>query len=383
MGAAPPFGTDPAAFSLNWPGAAQFGPGAVMQLPQLLAGRRRPLIVTDRGIVAGGLLAPVLAALRGQGLAPTVFSDVEANPSLTHVDDALAAWRHAGSDALVAFGGGSAIDTAKLVVARLCSDIPVSQLLARGDAALTRPPPRFIAVPTTAGTGSESTLAAVVKDSQGRKHVMRSATTRPQHVLLDPELTLSVPAAVTASTGFDVAMHALGAATNRANSPVAALLAQRALAQAVEWLPRVLEAPHALPARSAMLEASYLAGVAIGLKGVDAIHGLATPLESVARAPHGHVLAVVMEPVLRFTAETEGARYAELARACGWPAHGLVPILCGLRERCGLPSRLSQIGVQASQLPGLVDAAAQGPSTRLHARTPSHDDVQALYAAML
>ena len=377
---ASPFSTDPNAYRLDWPGHARFGPGCVKQLGELLArnGRQRPLIVTDRGIVASGLLSPVLDDLK----AARVFDGVEPNPTLANVDAALSTWHEHGADALIAFGGGSAIDTAKLLVARLCSDAPIDQLLREGDAAMTRPAPFFIAVPTTAGTGSESTLAALVKDEQGQKRVMRSATTRPQHMLLDPTLTLSAPRGVTAATGFDVVMHALGAATNRAHNPVGLALAQQALAQAVEWLPRVLDDPRDLTARSAMLQASHLAGLAIGMKGVDAIHGLTTPLESVARAPHGHVLAIVMEPVLHFTAETESSRYATLARACGWPERSLIDRLVGLREHCGLPHRLAQIEVPAAALPVLVDAATDGPSTRLHARPLSRDNVAALYQSM-
>lgn len=379
------FSTDPNAWRLDWPGHAEFAPGCVQRLGLLLRSLhgRRPLVVTDRGLVVSGVLQPVMDQLAREGLQAHLHDGVEANPSLVHVDRALDAWRAHDADALVAVGGGSAIDTAKVMVARLCSDATLDGLVAGGDAALTRPAPTFIAVPTTAGTGSESTLAALVKDEHGRKRVIRSRGTRPQHVLLDPELTLSVPAAVTASTGFDVAMHALGAATNRAHHPIGQALAERALRQAVTWLPRVLAEPRSLDARSAMLEASHLAGVAIGLKGVDAIHGLTTPLESVASAPHGHVLAVVMEPVLHFTDRAEHARYAVLAHACGWPDHSLIERLVALRDTCGLPRRLAQIDVKPGVLPGLVDAATEGPSTRLHARALSRDDVAALYRSML
>jgi alcohol dehydrogenase class IV len=387
------FSTDPGQFQTHWPGHAMFGAGTLKRIGSLLVqhGARGVLVVTDRGIVGAGLLAPLLDDLAVHGIAAGVFDGVEANPPMANVDAALAQWRQAPAEAVLAVGGGSVIDAAKILVARLCSDLPVEEMLQRGDAALTRPAPLFVAVPTTAGTGSESTVAALIKDAAGRKRVFRSHRSQPRWIVLDPELTLGLPVHVTASTGFDVVMHALGAAGNRAVQPIGQALAEQALARAVAWLPRVLAEPRSLEARSEMLQASHAAGVAISLKGVDGIHGLCTPLESLASQPHGHVLSVIYEPVMRFTLATEAPRYAQLARRCGWvpselpdaqAADELHRRVLALRDLCGLPRSLGQLGIEPDGLGGAVDPAFNGPSTRLHARAMSREDVADLYDAM-
>jgi alcohol dehydrogenase class IV len=386
------FGTDPARFHTAWPGEAVFGPGSALRLVDWARSRglRRLLVVTDARLAAAGLIEAPAAALHAAGVALQVFDGVDANPRLAQVEAAWALWRTQPFDGVVAFGGGSVIDAAKVLVARLAGDAPLEAVLAQGDALLVREPPPFAAVPTTAGTGSESTLAALVKDDSGRKHVFRSRRCRPGWVALDPALTPGLPRDVTASTGFDVVMHALGAATNRAVQPVGEALALDALRRSLDALPRVLAEPASLEARGDMLLASYLAGVAIGLKGVDGIHGLCTPLESLATAPHGQVLAVVVEPLLRFNLHTETPRYARVAAACGLAAGrgeaeaaaALLARIVALRELAGLPASLAGIGVAPGQLPPLVDLAFANASARLNARALSREDIAALYRAM-
>lgn len=387
------FGTEPRRFALAWPGEAVFGPGSVEGLPAWAASRglRRPLVVSDAGLVASGLVSPVLDGLRAAGMAPALYDGVAANPTIDNVAQAHAHWRQSACDGLIAFGGGSVIDVCKVLVARLCSDAPLAEVLREGDAGVVREAPPFAAVPTTAGTGSESTTAALVKDADGRKHVLRSRRCRPQWVALDPLLTLSTPTGVTASTGFDVVMHALGAATNRATNPVGDALALTALAKSFTSLPAVLARPQDVEARADMLLASYLAGVAISLRGVDGIHGLCTPLEALVSVPHGHVLAVVCEPLMRFNLVTMSTRYAQVAAACGLVAaapgeasmaEALIERVCALRDLADLPRSLAQLGVTRDALATVYDVAQANASLRLNGRPMTRGDIVALYDAM-
>lgn len=385
------FGTEPDRFDFAWPGHAVFGAGCAQQLPAWVAAQRieRPLVLSDAGLVRAGIVAPLLDGLRAAEASPALFDRVDANPTLDNVLQARACWDAAACDGLVAIGGGSVIDVGKVLVAGLCADVPLEEVLIEGDRALSRSAPPFAALPTTAGTGSESTTAALVKDGAGRKHVLRSRRSRPQWLALDPQLTLSVPASVTASTGFDTVMHALGAATNRATNPVGQALALQALALSMLALPAVLAEPGSLKARTDMLLASYLAGVAMSLRGVDGIHGLCTPLEALVDAPHAHVLAVTCVPSMRFTLPAATSRYAQAALACGLAgadeealAHALIDAIDRLRRQAGLPGTLAELQLRADQLGPAIDAAVHNASLRLNARQPTRDEIAALYRAM-
>ncbi|MGY8524333.1 iron-containing alcohol dehydrogenase family protein [Paracidovorax citrulli] len=389
----PHFDTTPGHFTTWWPGDAVFGAGSARKLGDWAKQRgvRRPLLISDAGLTATGLTERIAGVLREAGAEPACFDGVSANPTARNVRDALEQWYAFSCDALVALGGGSVIDVAKVAAAALASDLPLAELLQRGDAALTKQVPPFAAVPTTAGTGSESTIAALIKDDSGHKRVMRSHRCRPQWIALDPLLTLTVPAAVTASTGFDVLMHALGAATNRASHPVGEALALDALRRAICTLPVVLCQPHDEAARAEMLLASYLAGVAMSLRGVDGIHGLCTPLEAVVGAPHAHVLAVVCEPVMRFNAAVIGERYAAAAQACGLAATGmstaqkadaLIDTICALRDLARLPRWLEALGPLPADMAGIHAAAQANASARMNGRPLAPDDIAALYDAM-
>ena len=385
------FGTQSDHFDFAWPGHAVFGAGCAGQLPAWAAaqGIERPLVLSDAGLVKAGIVAPLLDALRTAGATPVLFDGVAANPTLENVSQARACWDAQRCDGLIAVGGGSVIDVGKVLIAALCADVALVQVLREGDRVLSRTPPPFAALPTTAGTGSESTTAALVKDDEGRKRLLRSRRSRPQWVALDPELTLSVPPAVTASTGFDTVMHALGAATNRATNPVGEALALQALALSMRALPAVLAEPESLSARSDMLLASYLAGVAMSMRGVDGIHGLCTPLEALVDVPHAHVLAVTCVPLMRFTLPAAIASYAQAARACALDgadddalAHALVEAIDRLRQMAGLPRTLAQLDIRADQLGPAIDGAVDNASLRLNARQPTRDEIASLYRAM-
>lgn len=370
------------------------GPGCSTRVASLLAdaGVRRVLLLTDAGLVGAGVVAPVEAALRAAGIASVRLDTIQPNPRLAEVARARQLWASSDAQAVLALGGGSVLDSAKVLAAALASDAPIGDVILDPDALMRRPPPLLLVMPSTAGTGSESTTAALIKDDAGRKRVMRSQRVRPSHILLDPVLTLSVPAGMTAATGWDVAMHALGALGTTQREPQADAQAREALALVLGHLRRAVARGDDLEARSHMLQASYLAGQAIASNGVDAIHGLCTPLESLVDRPHGHMLAVTFGAVVRANLPVLYPRYAQAARQCACAdrhaddagaARALVDALEQLRQDLGLPRRLREVGIDADMLASMPDAALGSRATQINALPLTRPQIAALYRDML
>ncbi|MFN7003794.1 MAG: iron-containing alcohol dehydrogenase family protein [Roseinatronobacter sp.] len=380
-------------FSMNWPGEALFGPGQCDGLGTLLAGRgqRRALIVTDSGIQAAGLLARVETALAKGGVASTAYTGVEPNPTTLNVAQAHEIWQNGAFDALIALGGGSAIDTAKGVMAQIATGLDVEQALGTDIDAGTGPTPPFYALPTTSGTGSESSLGAVLKSTE-RKFVIRGRRLQPGKVILDPELTLSLPARMTALTGFDAYCHAIGAFANNQINPVADELALHSMRLLIDWLPRAVADGADIEARSAVMTASWLAGICIGQKGVDGIHGLCTPVESRVNATHGEVLGIIMPHILAFNIETDAARYALAARRLGLAfddstdaaaADAMVTASLALRDLTRGAATLSDLGLSVTSVPELIEMALLSQATERNGRPLQHDQIRKIYEKMM
>lgn len=262
-------------FSVTWPPSTTFGVGAVAGLGDRAKARgaKRALLVTDAGLVRAGLAERVAAILRASGVDVHIFSEVRPNPTMAEVTEGVSLLRRDRFDLLVALGGGSSIDASKVMSMQLLSNRSIEEIEARGVDDVTGTPIGFIVLPSTAGTGSEATTGALVKDATGKKYLVRSVRCRPQEAILDPALTVSVPSRMTASTGMDAFIHALGAYTNAQVNPIGDLCAQEAIRLVTRHLPRAIEDGADLAARSGMMFASHLAGIAISMKGNDAIHG--------------------------------------------------------------------------------------------------------------
>jgi len=398
LSASAPPSLSPAAHgsTILWPGHCGHGPGVWSFVAHVLRGTRRVAVVADPCVWPLAAAQLEQAAARAGCRIAAVHDGVRPNPGLADVRAAAGAIRAGACDALVAVGGGSAIDTAKVAYATVFGGHgdPV-ELLAPGNAWMAGLPcptdPRFLAIPTTAGTGSENSTAALVKDEQGRKLMFRSARSRPGAVALVPELTLGLPRHATAAGGFDAVLHAMGALVNTCEAPVGEALAAAALARALHAYPRVLAAPDDLEARAAMLMASYLAGIAIGMKRVDAVHGLCTPLEDRVDLAHAEVLAAILDPIAEYTMETAQGHYARAARLGGLagPADGdaeaarrLLEAVRGMRSLGGLPERLPPVALEDADALALADRALQSPSTRLNPRPLDRDATARLYLAI-
>ncbi|MBC9177007.1 iron-containing alcohol dehydrogenase [Pseudoroseomonas ludipueritiae] len=384
---------DIAAVDITWPHQANFGPGAIAAIGKRMRalGANRVLLASDAGVAAAGLVERVAGLLRAVGLHVAIDTGVSPNPREAEVEAILALWEAEGCDAIVALGGGSTIDAVKGACLRRFTGRSLDSLFDEGIQESPCEPLRFVAVPTTSGTGSETTLGAVLKTPR-RKLVLRSEHLRPALTILDPELVVSLPPRATAATGFDVLMHALGVLTSNRPHPIGEMVGAEAMRLAAAHLPRAVEDGRDIEARSAMMLASYLAGHGITLKGVDAIHGLSTPVESLTDCTHADSLAVICPHVMRFNLPAAGGRYARIARMIGVAAEGepdmtaaerLMAHLTGLRDRFGMPSRLGALGVQPSMIPELARQAQLSAATHGNARPLDAAAASALYEEMV
>lgn len=363
-----------------------FEPGATEKIGEIAAGYgRRALLVTDPGVRRAGLTEPAERSLAAAGVAVTVFDGVEPDPPVAVVEAAVAAGQ--GAQLVVAVGGGSALDTAKLAAYLIASPEPLDALYGVGLAKGRRLP--LILAPTTAGTGSEVTPIAIVTTGASEKKGVVSPRLLPDWAVLDPDLTLGLPPAVTAATGIDAMVHAIEAYTSRhKKNPLSDGLARQALTLLAANLRRACAEGGDREARGAMLLGSMLAGMAFANAPVAAVHALAYPVGALFHVPHGLSNALVLGPVLRFNREAAGALYAELAPlvdpAAPATAEAFVEAMAALCRDCGVPGSLSAVGIGAADLDRLAaDAMKQ---TRLLVNNPravTLADARALYAEAL
>lgn len=385
---------DGLAFAVTWPPNVTFGAGAVASLGDRARamGGRKALLVTDPGLVAIGLADKVAGFLRASGIEADVFGKVKPNPTMAEVTEGVARVSSGGHDFIVALGGGSSIDAAKVISMQLLSGRTIQEIEAKGVDDAPGRPLGFIAVPTTAGTGSEATTGALVKDASGKKYLVRSVRCRPAQSILDPELTRSVPARMTASTGMDAFIHAVGAYTNTQVNPIGDVCAQEAIRLVSGNLLQAIGDGNDLSARSAMMLASHLAGIAISQKGNDAIHGLSTAVESMVDCTQGESLSALMPHILRFNHEAAAPRYAQIARLMGRDVAGRtvmqaaavgIEAMIELRDAAGTCRALREIGVKPEMAERLTELAAKGRSTLINCRKPDREQIAALYQAAI
>ena len=330
----------------------EFGAGVSTQLPVVLAelGIRRPLWVTDRGIVDAGLLDRVSATLAEPFDRDTVFDATPPNPTEAAVHAALQRYKAAGCDGIVALGGGSPIDLAKGVALMATHDGPLARWAGMAALGSIGPCAPIVAVPTTAGTGSEVGRGALLCLADGRKLVFVSPHLLPKRALCDPVLTVGMPAAMTAGTGMDALAHCVETYLSPRFNPPADAIALDGAARAWRWLAHAVRHPADLAARAEMMVAGLHGGLAFQ-KGLGAVHALSHPLGALT-APtlhHGTVNAVLLPHVLRFNAGHVGDKFARLQAAFGLDAGAdLADAFTALNLRIGMPASLAAMGVPAA-----------------------------------
>jgi len=363
---------DPATLTGNWnyPTAMRFGPGRIAELAEACKslGMTRPLLVTDPGLADLPMVADALAANQAAGLPTALFSDVKPNPVGKNVDDGLKAYRDGGHDGVIAWGGGSALDAAKAVALMAGQSRPLWDFEDRGDNWLRADPAGIapiVAVPTTAGTGSEVGRASVILDeSDHTKKIVFHPKMLPAIVISDPELTLGLPAHLTAATGMDALAHCLEAYCAPGYHPMAEGIAVEGLRLVKDWLPTAVADGANLEARAHMLVAATMGATAFQ-KGLGAIHSLSHPVGALYDTHHGLTNAVVMPYVLVFNRAAIEDRLTRLAAWLGLPNPSFQAIMdwvLGLREKFEIPHTLAAMGVTDERLDELSEMAAQDPT---------------------
>ena len=363
---------DPATLTGNWnyPTAMRFGPGRIAELAEACKslGMTRPLLVTDPGLAGLPMVADALAANQAAGLPTALFSDVKPNPVGKNVDDGLKAYRDGGHDGVIAWGGGSGLDAAKAVALMAGQSRPLWDFEDRGDNWLRADPKGIapiVAVPTTAGTGSEVGRASVILDeSDHTKKIVFHPKMLPSIVISDPELTLGLPAPLTAATGMDALAHCLEAYCAPGYHPMAEGIAVEGLRLVKDWLPTAVADGANLEARAHMLVAATMGATAFQ-KGLGAIHSLSHPVGALYDTHHGLTNAVVMPYVLVFNRAAIEDRLTRLAAWLGLPDPSFQSVMdwvLGLREKFEIPHTLAAMGVTDERLDELSEMAAQDPT---------------------
>lgn len=353
-------------------------------------GMTRPLLVTDPGLMAIGLVPPVLESLEKAGLSPLVFDQVREDPPEDIVQAATELARSGGVDGVIAVGGGSSMDVAKVVAVLLGGDQALPEIYGVGQVTGDRLP--LILVPTTAGTGSEVTPVAVITTGETTKAGVSSPVLLPDVAVLDAALTLGLPPAVTAMTGVDAMVHAIEAYTSRhKKNPLSDNLAINALTLLSRNIRTAVHEGGNQQAREKMLLGACLAGQAFANAPVAAVHALAYPLGGHYHIPHGLSNSLVLPSVLEFNAPEANALYAELAEVVvGTPVAGgaeaktaaLIAALRQLIDDVSLPATLQQAGVKESDLEMLAtDAMLQQRLLVNNPRDVAYDDALSIYRA--
>jgi 4-hydroxybutyrate dehydrogenase len=376
----------------SFPTRVVFGVGAVRETgneAQRL-GVSRALVVADKGVVSAGLAKAVEESLGAAGIAVTVFADVDPNPVEKNVHDGVRAFRDFGADVIVAVGGGSPLDVGKIIRLKARPGVHERPLVdyddaTGGDEHITADVPPMLALPTTAGTGSEVGRSGVVTlEVNRRKTVIFSPHLMANAAILDPQLTESMPARTTAATGFDALTHCLEAYVALGDHPMADAIALGGLQLVAENLVLAVSTPKDLDARGAMMKAAMMGAVAFQ-KGLGACHSLAHPLSNICGLHHGLANALCLPAVVEFNAEVAGARLSQAARALGADAspRALSAKLRELQKAIGLPSSLAAAGVKREHLGPLADGAFEDACHRYNPRPCTRADLLALYEASM
>ena len=355
----------------NWsyPTAVRFGAGRISELGDACAaaGISRPLLVTDRGLAGLPITGRAREIMAAAGLGDALFADVDPNPNEINLAAGVAAYQAGGHDGVIAFGGGSGLDLGKMVAFMAGQTRPVwdfediGDWWTRADADAIAP---IIAVPTTAGTGSEVGRASVITNSQTHvKKIIFHPKVLPSIVIADPELTVGMPKFITAGTGLDAFAHCVEAYSSPHYHPMSQGIALEGMRLVTTYLPRAYATPDDLEARAHMMSAAAMGATAFQ-KGLGAIHAMSHPVGAVFNTHHGTTNAVCMPAVLAFNADSIRGRFDQAAAYLGIDGgfDGFCEFVQQFNDSFAIPRTLTEMGVSADRLDDLVAMALEDPS---------------------
>ena len=376
----------------NWsyPTAMKFGAGRIKELPAACAaaGIKKPLLVTDRGLATLAVTQTTLDIMDAAGLGRAMFSDVDPNPNELNLDAGVAAYIAGGHDGVIAFGGGSGLDLGKMVAFMAHQTRPVwdyedvDDWWTRADADVIAP---IVAVPTTAGTGSEVGRASVITNSISHvKKIIFHPKVLPSVVICDPELTLTMPKAITAGTGLDAFAHCVEAFSSPHYHPMSQGIALEGMRLVIDNLPRAFADGSDIEARANLMSAAAMGATAFQ-KGLGAIHALSHPIGAVYNTHHGTTNAVCMPAVLAFNARMIKDRFDLAAPYLGISGGfaGFCDFVQDLNDSLGIPRRLSELGVGSDRIDELSIMALNDPSCGGNPVVLTQDNLKSLFKAVI
>jgi len=380
-------------FELQPGSRTSFGCGAIKKLGKRIKalGRTSAFLITDPGVVKAGVAERVTSALVAERISWAIFEGVTANPTASSVEQGVAALRAHPESVVIALGGGSSLDAAKAIALMAPNSGKLSDF--HFGCRPAHPAHPLAMVPTTSGTGSETNIFGVVTDPElGRKVLVAHPSLQPAVIVLDPELTLGVPPGVTATCGMDVLTHAVEALTSNRSNPFGDGIALQAIRMLGVWLPRAYDDGRDIEARSQMLLAAHLAGIAFTNSGLGICHAMGHPLSARLDAAHGQTLATLLPHVMRYNRELCEHKYSEVARALGVSEPDAndsrntdlaIEAVERLRARVRADRGAGELGVTRELIPTLVEDAFADVLMMATPKYPKPEDVAELYARAL
>ena len=368
-----------------------FGAGSRKVIAEEVAkrGYKKALIVTDKDLIKFGVADQVIAVLKDANIPYEIFDEVKPNPTVKNVKAGIAAFQAAGADFMIAIGGGSSMDTSK-AIGIIINNPEFSDVVSlEGVANTKKKSVPVIALPTTAGTAAEVTINYVITDEENvKKMVCVDPNDIPTLAIIDPELMLSMPRGLTASTGMDALTHAIEGLITLGAWEMSDMFETKAIEMIAKWLPKAVENPSDIEARDGMATAQYIAGMAFSNVGLGLVHGMAHPLGAYYDIPHGVANALLLPFVMEYNKEAAKAKYRTIAEAMGVDtssmsddeaADAAVKAVKDLAIRVRIPQHLSEIGVPESGLPTLAQAAYNDVCTPGNPRQTNVEEILAIY----
>ena len=368
-----------------------FGAGSRKVIAEEVAkrGYKKALIVTDKDLIKFGVADQVIAVLKDANIPYEIFDEVKPNPTVKNVKAGIAAFQAAGADFMIAIGGGSSMDTSK-AIGIIINNPEFSDVVSlEGVANTKKKSVPVIALPTTAGTAAEVTINYVITDEENvKKMVCVDPNDIPTLAIIDPELMLSMPRGLTASTGMDALTHAIEGLITLGAWEMSDMFETKAIEMIAKWLPKAVENPSDIEARDGMATAQYIAGMAFSNVGLGLVHGMAHPLGAYYDIPHGVANALLLPFVMEYNKEAAKAKYRTIAEAMGVDtssmsddeaADAAVKAVKDLAIRVRIPQHLSEIGVPESGLPTLAQAAFNAVCTPGNPRQTNVEEILAIY----